>query len=65
MARELWERLAREPTSRWAAFAMVPVLWLALAWRDPLVLVAVPVLALGPVLAMRLRGDEEPDDFVL
>ena len=63
-ARELWERAAREPSARSAALAAVPVLWLALAWRDPRLLVVLPLLAAVPLVAVRVRGEPD-DDLVL
>ncbi|HVM16490.1 MAG TPA: hypothetical protein VM290_02810 [Gaiellaceae bacterium] len=63
-ARELWERAAGEPWARWAALAAVPVLWLALAWRDPRLLLALPLLAAVPFVAARVRGERD-DDLVL
>ena len=49
---------------RWAAFAAVPFLWIALAWEDARFLVAVPLACFGIAASHRFQPIEipPPDD---
>jgi hypothetical protein len=53
---------AREQRAlRWSAAATAAALWLATAWTDPWLLLAVP-LAAGGFFAYRHRYRDEPDE---
>ncbi|MGE5690108.1 MAG: hypothetical protein ACM33B_06095 [Pseudomonadota bacterium] len=60
-------RLADEREVRIASLAAVPLLWVAIAWRDVLALVLTPVAVWVAALALRAlarrRGDE--DELIL
>ena len=60
-------RLAEEREVRIASLAAVPLLWVAIAWRDVLALVLTPVAVWVAALALRAlarrRGDE--DELIL
>jgi hypothetical protein len=57
-ALEAWDGIVRDPAARWSALGAAPILWLSLAWRDPRLLLTLAILALGPVLARRVRGED-------
>ena len=63
MFRDLYSNLtAREQRAlRWSAAATAAALWLATAWTDPWLLLAVP-LAAGGFFAYRARHRDDPDD---
>jgi hypothetical protein len=53
---------AREQRAlRWSAAATAAVLWLATAWTDPWLLLAVPLMA-GAFFVYRARYRHEPDE---
>ena len=61
----LWELVQRDALLRWSAVASVAIVWLAIAWAEPLVLVALAALGGGVYLANRRRGGlPDPDDEV-
>jgi 4-hydroxybenzoate polyprenyltransferase len=49
---------------RWATLAVVPFIWLALAWEDPRLLVVVPIACFAIAASHRFRPIDipEPDD---
>jgi hypothetical protein len=63
MFRDLYTNLtAREQRAlRWSAAATAAALWLATAWADPWLLLAVP-LAAGGFFEYRARHRDEPED---
>ena len=61
----LWALVQRDPLLRWSTVASVALVWLAIAWAEPLVLAAVLVLASGVYVVNRRRGGvPQPDDDV-
>jgi hypothetical protein len=66
MLRDLYSNLtaSEQRAIRWGAAAMAAALWLATAWADPWILVAVPLVAGGYFLWLRRsrRRGPEPDD---
>jgi hypothetical protein len=63
MFRDLYSNLtAREQRAlRWSAAATAAALWLATAWADPWLLLAVPVAA-GGFLVYRARHKDDPEE---
>ena len=63
MFRDLYSNLtAREQRAfRWSAAATAAALWLATAWTDPWLLLAVP-LAAGGFFVYRVRHKDDLDD---
>ena len=63
MFRDLYTNLsAREQRAfKWSAAATAAALWLATAWADPWLLLAVP-LAAGGFFVYRARHKDDPDD---
>ena len=63
MFRDLYTNLnAREQRAlRWSAAATAAALWLATAWTDPWLLLAVPLAGAG-FFFYRSRHQDEPDD---
>lgn len=49
---------------RWAVFAVVPFLWIGLAWADPRFLVTVPLACFGIAASHRFQPIDipPPDD---
>jgi hypothetical protein len=66
MLRDLYSNLtaSEQRAIRWGAAVMAAALWLATAWADPWILIAVPPVAGGYfVWLRRSRGrGPEPDD---
>jgi hypothetical protein len=49
---------------RWGAIALVPILWVALAWQEPLILIGVILVCIGIAAAHGFRPIDlpSPDD---
>lgn len=58
----LWELVEREPLVRWSAVATLALVWLSVAWINPLPLLAAVVLVASVVVTLRRRGFDGPDD---
>ena len=58
----LTELIQRERLLQWTAVAAVALLWFAVAWTDPLPLLALAPLIGGVYLYRRRRGPVETDD---
>jgi hypothetical protein len=62
-------RVREDRLLRWSAYAAVPVLWLAIALVNPLLLVVAPLTVFALWLAMhydiveRSERVDDPDDF--
>jgi hypothetical protein len=54
-AEPLWHLVQQDPIVRWSSVAGVFVLWFAIAWLEPFVLLLLPALALGAHLLRRYR----------
>lgn len=58
----LWHLVEQDRLVRWGAYASAAVVWFALAWADPRLLLGLPLLALGIWIARRVRGEQVEDD---
>ena len=62
----LWELVRNDRAVRWSAYASVAIVWLAVAWAAPTLLVLLPLVAGGTYLFRRRRAADgsagDPDD---
>jgi hypothetical protein len=66
IAVSLWQLVQEDKLVRWGAYGSAGVVWFALAWADPRLLLGLPLLALGIWFARRIRGEvDDADDLDL
>ena len=54
----LWGWASRDPSVRWGAGAAVAVLWMAVAWADPKILLGLPLVAATLAVLYHRRRDQ-------
>jgi diacylglycerol kinase len=63
-AEGLWLLVEEDRAVRWGAIALVPILWVALAWQEPFILIGVILVCIGIAAAHGFRPIDlpSPDD---